>query len=658
VSSRLGWYGRRLAAMSPSEVGWRLHDQVLQEAWCRRHYPAAVTPATAGRRPPAPAPADLSTISVQSRRAVLAAADQLLAGRAEILGVERLDMDDPDWALDPVSGQAYPSQRCAFHIDFRSGEDGRNVKQVWELSRHHHLTVLACAWKLSGDDRYAERAARHLRSWWQRNPVLDGINWTSGIELGIRLISWTWTRRLLSGWPGAAALFEDNETAAHQLYWHQRYLATFRSRGSSANNHVVAEAAGQLVAACAFPWFPESERWRADAARLLQDELTRNVDAEGIDREQAFDYHGLVAELGLVAAAEAESAGAPLEPGTWALLCKMVDAAAAAVDASGRAPRHGDGDDGRALVVTDPAADRWGSLLATGAALFGPESWWPPTTPDPQSVLLSGLVGRRIPVAGRPPTRASHFAESGLTLLRTDAAPDPEIWCRCDSGPHGFLSIAAHGHADALSVEVRHDGVDVLCDPGTYCYHGEPQWRRYFRSTLGHNTVELDEEDQSVTGGPFLWVLTPRTTLLMVGVDADDTQTWSAEHDGYLRLDAPALHRRSVTLDPKTRELEIIDVVESAGPHHLRLAFHLGPAVQADLEDRRAGLRWTGRHGTAEAADMALPPELDWQVHRGEDSPVLGWYSAGFGRREPTTVLVGSGRSGGAALRTVLGFSR
>ena len=72
-----------------------------------------------------------------------------------------------------------------------------------------------------------------------------------------------------------------------------------------------------------------------------------------------------------------------------------------------------------------------------------------------------------------------------MTILRGPG----EIWCRCDGGPHGFLSIAAHAHADALSVEVRHDGVDVLADPGTYCYHGQPEWRQYFRSTLGHNTL-------------------------------------------------------------------------------------------------------------------------------------------------------------------------
>src|SRR5258708_28001913 len=34
--SRLGWYARRLARMSPAEVLWRAHDKAFQVAWVRR----------------------------------------------------------------------------------------------------------------------------------------------------------------------------------------------------------------------------------------------------------------------------------------------------------------------------------------------------------------------------------------------------------------------------------------------------------------------------------------------------------------------------------------------------------------------------------------------------------------------------------------------
>jgi hypothetical protein len=60
----------------------------------------------------------------------------------------------------------------------------------------------------------------------------------------------------------------------------------------------------------------------------------------------------------------------------------------------------------------------------------------------------------------------------------------------------------------------RHDGVDILADPGTYGYHGEPAWREWFRSTAAHNTVELAGVNQAESGGPFLWNSHPRTATL------------------------------------------------------------------------------------------------------------------------------------------------
>ena len=249
----------------------------------------------------------------------------------------------------------------------------------------------------------------------------------------------------------------------------------------------------------------------------------------------------------------------------------------------------------------------------------------------------------------RPASRPAHFADAGMTILR---GPDGEIWCRCDGGPHGFLSIAAHAHADALSVEVRHDGVDVLADPGTYCYHGQPEWRQYFRSTLGHNTLQLDGGDQSVSGGPFLWTRHARSRVLVADTSGPTgAARWCAEHDGYRR----SVHRRRVELTAASQELRVVDEVR--GPRRaVRLAFHLGPAIAADLAGNRAVLTWT-RDGEDRSAVLDLPGQLSWRAHRGETDPPLGWYSAGFGRKEPTTTLVGTGFTDGAeGFTTVLRF--
>lgn len=649
MSMSAGWYLRRLSRMGPQEVGGRVGDAARRRRW-RSARPTA--PSVTGARFTAVLPAGtLAAVPPDAAKRLIAEADRLMYGHVEYFGVVRDDLVDPDWWCDPKTGRRAP-WGYAFDVPYRNEDAVGDIKQIWELSRHQYLTVLAAAYAVTGHERYAERVAEHLRSWWAANPPLRGVHWISGIELGIRLLSWVWVRRLLDGWPGAAALFEDNAAARNQIWHHQRWLAAFPSRGSSANNHVIAEAAGQFAAACAFDWFPNSARWRTGALRSLERHLRANTFPSGLNRELATEYHGLVLELGLAALAEADAADVPVPASVRLVLLRMTDALAAVVDSRLRPPRQGDADDGHGLVVDGAGTDRWASLLATGDAVFGRLAWWPEVTgTDVRTPLLAALLR---PYAkdgtgpARPADRPAHFADAGMTVLRGPG----EIWCRCDGGPHGFLSIAAHAHADALSVEVRHDGVDVLADPGTFCYHGQPEWRQYFRSTLGHNTLRLDGEDQSGSGGPFLWTRHARTRVLSVDPSDEGVARWSAEHDGY----QASAHRRRVELTAESRELRVLDEVRVPHRSQVQLAFHLGPAIAADLVGDRAVLTWT-RDGEARSAELDLPGQLTWRAHRGESDPPLGWYSAGFGRKEPATTLVGTGFADGTeGFTTVLRF--
>jgi hypothetical protein len=659
ATSRLGWHVRRAIWMSPAEMAWRARDQMVRLEWSPRQVTrqqlartAAVAPTRELAFTAVLPSATAARVPDEARKLLLEAADRLLRGEWETLGVLRTDLERPDWFRDPVTGRRSDPDRYAFRIDHRSEEHVGNVKQVWELSRFQHLTLLATAWYLTKDERYACRVADHLGSWWRENPFLSGVHWTSGIELGVRLISLAWIRRLLHDWPGVAGVFERDALAVRQIRWHQQYLAAFPSRGSSPNNHVIAEAAGLLVASCAFPWFRESERWRRKSTSLLQRELIRNTFPSGIGRELASDYQCFVGELGFVAAVEAGASGHPLSQATWDRLCAMADSAAAVIDERLRPPRQGDSDEGCGLLLDAPTANRWPSMLALADALVGRLDWWPRPPADAGSVLVGALAGAKHPVEGRPGQRPSRFAGAGMTLLRTHG--ENEIWCRCDGGPHGFLSIPAYAHADALSVEVRYAGIDILADPGTYCHHGERAWRSYFRSTIAHNTAELGGRNQSSERGPFMWARHANTREVEV-LDDGDIARWTAEHDGYASLDPPARHRRSVLLDRASRSIDIIDQFDS-GSQDIRLAFHLGPEVQAELDGSGAVLRWPDAAAPG-AARLELPGALRWTVHRGQTDPILGWYSPGLGRRVAAFTLLGCGRcEPGAPLATRLEF--
>src|SRR5262249_54258783 len=172
------------------------------------------------------------------------------------------------------------------------------------------------------------------------------------------------------------------------------------------------------------------------------------------------------------------------------------------------------------------------------------------------------------------------------------------------------------------------------------------EWRDYFRSTRGHNTVEVGGVDQSAAGGPFLW-LRQATASSRVRTSPDEPDEWSADHDGYLALHPPARHARVVRLEGHERRLVVADRVDWAGAHAVRLSFPLGPLVRAHVDGATARLEWPFETRTAGAV-LALPAALRWSAHCGETHPIEGWYSPAFGAKAPATTLVGRGTCSGA----------
>jgi hypothetical protein len=111
-----------------------------------------------------------------------------------------------------------------------------------------------------------------------------------------------------------------------------------------------------------------------------------------------------------------------------------------------------------------------------------------------------------------------------------------------------------------------------------------------------------------------------------------------------------------VSIGRDERQVEITDEVHTTGPHPFRLAFHLGPDIEAHLDGDIVYLEWSGA-GVRRRARGELPSQAVWRLVNGATHPVLGWYSPRFGVRQPATTLVGEGTcAGNTALRTVFYF--
>jgi hypothetical protein len=223
------------------------------------------------------------------------------------------------------------------------------------------------------------------------------------------------------------------------------------------------------------------------------------------------------------------------------------------------------------------------------------------------------------------------FPDGGYYILGCDFETDREVRGIVDAGPLGYLSISAHGHADALALTLSVGGREFLVDPGTYAYHTQKQWRDYFRGTAAHNTVVVDGENQSEIGGNFMWLRKAAARCerweSSAGVDH-----FAGTHDGYVRLADPVTHRREIRFDKSMRHFYVTDTLECRGAHRVECFWHFSEDCQVSVEANALSAVNNG----ARIRMILSDPRLRFDLCRGQSEPPCGWISRSFDVKVPT----------------------
>jgi hypothetical protein len=561
---------------------------------------------------------------------LFAAADAIFDDRLSFFDLEDQHLGDPiEWHTDHSAGINGPMRPCVF-VDYRDFSTFGDCKLVWEPNRHHQLVVLGRAFQVSNDIRYAEKVVNLLVDWLSANQFGYGMNWKSPLELGIRLINWVWAIDLIRD-SGVITdeSWHDLQVAVHRSMWdiQRKY-----SQGSSANNHLIGEAAGVFVAASYFDHLPGADELAEEARAILEREIVAQSFTDGCTREHAFGYQLFVIQFHTIVATVARHRSAPMSESFMTRLHASYQFIADLCRDTGRPPNSGDADDGYVLDLGDKP-DAPAGLISVGAILHE----------DPELQIVDAsesccwLFGQPA-LTDNPPRRVaeSHaYEESGYFILRTGGRNGkPAIRVFFDCAELGYGSIAAHGHADCLSFTLSADNHDVLVDAGTYDYFSYPEWREYFRSTDAHNTLSIDGRSQSVSTGPFLWSHRANASLLDWQYSGDATSV-CGEHDGFCHDEVAVIHRRHLQLDSHDGKLTVNDTVECAEAHDVRRFFHLAPdctvevASSNSIEIRYPGGTIEFRHDSGNA-----------EIIVANDDVKLGWVSDGYHVRKPSSCIV------------------
>jgi len=646
------WRINRLRCMTAAEVFHRIGRLAGIQAerlglWGRSHAPAPDLTSTSTPWIQAPATIDAAPY--------LRAADRLAQGKFDVFALKNIDLGSPpQWNRDPKTGIEAPRSFGKL-LDYRDPRRVGDIKYLWEPNRHLHLVTLAQAFILSRDRRYLQVIQDHLESWFDACPHGIGPNWSSALEPGLRLINWSLAWQLVGA--GDSPLF-DGDTGKgfrhrwlESIYQHAEFVRGHFSLYSSANNHLIGEAAGLFIAAITWPHWKRADLWRTTAQALLEREALLQNGPDGVNREQAVSYQQFELDLLLLSLLAGSANGAPFSLAYEKRLESMLEYLASIMDTGGNIPMFGDADDGTVIRLAQIANFcPYRSLLATGAVLFQRGDFRVKARElDDKTRWLLGAEAEQaflaLPPKATLPVRQA-FPDGGYYILGHNFERRDEIRLVADAGALGYQTIAAHGHADALAFTLSVGGMEFLIDPGTYAYHTEGSWRAYFRGTAAHNTVRIDGRDQSVPGGNFMW-LAKANAGCRAWYNTPDKDIFEGWHDGYMSLADPVMHSRRIILDKTSGLIVIEDLLRMAGSHEVELFFHCSEHCSVRQNGKAHAI-----HQKQRTLQLRLPdlPGATVNAHHGSVDPIAGWVSRRFDDRQPSPTLHWQARLSGTTL--------
>ena len=463
----------------------------------------------------------------------------------------------------------------------------RYASHLWNYHLHYFNQTLWGAHVIAaGGDESAFRYCRNSIESWIADARIGLSDGWDPYPLSLRAVNWIYASALIEdGYPDREFLDRWHSSLYRQLDFLSRHLEFHLLA-----NHLLKNAKALVIGGLYF----NQPRWLARGEALLWREFEEQVLADGGHYERSPSYHA--------------QALADLLEG-YALL-----------RAFDRLPRRTEIESKlRAMAAFLEALSYPDGTLA----LFNDSVNSEESRPEPILESAGRICAYRR--SGRP----TEFRQTGYYLW---ASPDESEKMIVDAGPPSVPYNAAHAHCDLLSYELRLDGRPFIVDSGLHGYGGDP-FREYCRSTRAHNTVMIEECEQSEVWGTFRMARRSRSIRAEAG---GNDREWSFQ--GQYR---PYAHRRLLHHRRIRRGADGAWHFEDRliGDRARRAAsfIHLHPEVQAETCGRR-GLTIECRVGAIRAIIKPFAAR-SVKIVRGAESPIQGWYFPDFGRAEPSATI-------------------
>ncbi|MBR3245780.1 MAG: alginate lyase family protein [Parasporobacterium sp.] len=421
----------------------------------------------------------------ESDKAVLiATAEKICSGVISGFSFIDLNYGDPmNWQLNPMTRKACDKHEKWYKIPDFDKERG-DIKVIWEASRFSHFLTLARAYLLTGEKKYYLAWSIQLNDWLENNAYNRGANFKCGQECSFRMVNTLLAYTVFR----EAGVVTDADTSNVKDLVDRCYRKVvsnfFYAYRCIRNNHTVSELMGMIIGS----WCCGDQRRLSHAFRMLNNVIDEQFSTDGGYRQFSFNYQRLVLQdLECILSIE-DRVGFKIGHRE-----KIINAALLMYqcqDDSGDMPNYGSNDGALVFPLSSNGYRDFRPVINAVYALAAGKRLYEDKKTQEELIWFGN--NKSYPLEKKDKI-SCQFSDAGLFTIRgTDS------WAMIVLNDYH----SRPSHFDQLHFDLWVNGINVLCDSGTFSYASDTG--RNLVRTASHNTAVVEGKEQMKQYGPFM----------------------------------------------------------------------------------------------------------------------------------------------------------
>ncbi len=531
-----------------------------------------------------------------------------------------------NWVTNPLNGYVYPSNLHWSKINDYDSKSG-DIKFVWEKSRFSFLYDLIRDEEINGN-KHKDFVLSQIADWIDANPTNQGPNWKCSQEISIRVFNWIFALYYYSDkGPMNEELWQKILNSIYQQITHVRKHIDF-SKIAVRNNHAITETLALYIVGLLFPWLDEKGEWKEKGKKWFEQEIEYQIYPDGTYLQFSMNYHRVVIQLLTKAIVISELNEEYFTDVVYERAYNSINFLFQCQNSeNGDLPNYGSNDGALFFPLNNcnyrdfrPQLNVLHYVL-TGKYLYNNGIWME------DAFWLTGS-SKFVPKNYKPIEKQLGllaFEKGGYYLIREN-----ESLTFLRAGSHKDRPL----QADNLHLDLWYKCDNILIDGGSYKYNElDKDLAGYFIGTQSHNTVMLENYDQMLKGGRFIWFYWTQLSKIKLE-ETDQYFIIDATISAFSYLDKKCKHQRIIKKQKNSDKWIIED--------------HIHSNIKLEMKQI-----WHTRFQHYKLIDF--DSEFD-NKSTFSSSRVKGWYSSLYGYKEPAEQIIFS--TNGKFIKTTVSIKK